>query len=148
MTEQIAIPQAGQDRLGGERAGKAFTSDLSVEEFTLLHQAGFAPLGLVVGTSIYHVGIQIGRWNQNQELTVLTAAMYQARSLAMHRMQQEAHVLGADGVTGVKLALNMYAWGQEVLEFTALGTAIAYQRAPGTLKAPSGWPFSDRKSVV
>ena len=47
-----------------------FTSDLSVSEYVLLGEAGFEPLGFVVGSSIYHVGIQVGRWSQNQELQV------------------------------------------------------------------------------
>ena len=50
-----------------------FTSDLSVNEFLLVKEAGFEPLGLVVGISIYHVGFQIGNWNQNQEMDVLSA---------------------------------------------------------------------------
>jgi hypothetical protein len=31
-----------------------FTSDLSVSEYVLLGEAGFEPLGFVVGSSIYH----------------------------------------------------------------------------------------------
>ena len=45
----------------GRRPGAMFTSDLSVNEFLLVREAGFRPLGLVLG-SIYHVGLQIGRW--------------------------------------------------------------------------------------
>ena len=58
-------------------------SDLSVSEYVLLGEAGFEPLGFVVGSSIYHIGLQTGRWSQNQELQVLTQAMYNARELAM-----------------------------------------------------------------
>jgi len=147
MADPNPLPAAAQQRLGSEQAGRAFTSDLSVEEYVLLEQAGFDSLGLVMGTSIYHVGIQVARWGQNQELTTLTNAMYQARILAMQRMLIEAHTLGADGITGVKLGLHMYAWGQEVLEFTAMGTAIRFRAAPGTLRAPSGWPFSSDLSA-
>lgn len=35
-----------------------FTSDLSVNEFLLVKEAGFHPLGFVMGSSIYHIGIQ------------------------------------------------------------------------------------------
>ncbi len=89
-----------------------FTSDLSVSEYVLLGEAGFEPLGFVVGSSIYHVGLQIGRWSQNQELQVLTQAMYNARELAMARMRAEADHLSADGIVGVQLRMQMYAWGQ------------------------------------
>jgi len=150
MTESISIPPAAGARLAdtaGGGADKAFTSTLSVDEFVVLQQAGFEPLGVTVGTSIYHVGIQVGRWNQNQELTVLTQAMYEARTNAIARMLQEAHALNADGVTGVRLELNMYAWGQEVLEFSATGTAVRFTAAPNTLRAPSGWPFTSDLSA-
>src|SRR5205085_7051090 len=119
MSEPIPMPQAATARLADTAGGgqqKAFTSTLSVDEFVVLQQAGFEPLGVTLGTSIYHVGIQIGRWSQNQELVVLTQAMYDARRAAMMRMLQEAHALNADGVTGVKLEMAMYTWGQEVLE--------------------------------
>ena len=77
----------------------------------LLGEAGFEPLGFVVGSSIYHVGLQISRWSQNQELQVLTQAMYDARELAMARMRAEADHLSADGIVGVQLRMQMYAWG-------------------------------------
>ena len=58
---------------------------------------GFEPLGLVLGSSIYHIGFQQSMWNQSQEMGVLTQAMYHARELAMTRMEEEADQLGADG---------------------------------------------------
>src|ERR1700685_1973607 len=83
-------PQAADSRLahpaGADPSG-VFSSDLSVSEYVLLGEAGFEPLGFVIGSSIYHIGLQIGRWSQNQELQVLTQAMYNARELAMTRMQ-------------------------------------------------------------
>ncbi|MFX7961267.1 hypothetical protein ABTK60_20480, partial [Acinetobacter baumannii] len=74
---------------------RLFTSDLSINEFLLVKQAGFDPLGLVMGSSIYHVGIQIPGHFQSMELDVLTQAFYEARELAMTRMEEEADVLGA-----------------------------------------------------
>ncbi|HZU71925.1 MAG TPA: hypothetical protein VE990_04065 [Acidimicrobiales bacterium] len=38
-------------------AGGLFTSDLSVNEFILVRQPGFRPRGLVLGSSIYRIGI-------------------------------------------------------------------------------------------
>ena len=105
MTEPSdgGIPQDAMTRLAELQPGSVgaiFTSDLTVNEFLLVKQAGFTPLGMVLGSSIYHVGIQIGRWSSNQELDVLSQAMYHARELAMTRMEQEANVLGADGIVG------------------------------------------------
>ena len=47
----------------------------------------------------------------NQELNVLTQAMYHARELAMVRMEEEADELGADGIVAVRLDVNIHAWG-------------------------------------
>ena len=94
------IPESGRERIERmkqEVARGFFTSDLSVNEFLLVKQAGFEPLGLVLGSSIYHIGFQQAGWNQSQELGVLTQAMYHARELAMTRMEEEADQLGADG---------------------------------------------------
>jgi uncharacterized protein YbjQ (UPF0145 family) len=125
-------------RMRGEGGTPLFTSDLSVSEFVLLEQMGWRPLGLVLGSSIYHVGIQYGNFYQNQELQYLTAAMYEARDLAMSRMEEEADVLGADGIVGVKLEVGGYAWAENALEFTAIGTAV---KAPGE----ESWRTRDNK---
>jgi uncharacterized protein YbjQ (UPF0145 family) len=101
-----------------------FTSDLSVNEFLLVKEAGFHPLGFVMGSSIYHIGIQTRKWGQSQELDKLTEAMYTARELAMNRMEEEAEELGADGVVGVRLDVNYYEWGNDSAEFIAFGTAV------------------------
>jgi uncharacterized protein YbjQ (UPF0145 family) len=143
-------PQAAEGRLAqtaGAAANGVFTSDLSVSEYVLLGEAGFEPLGFVVGSSIYHVGIQIGRWSQNQELQVLTQAMYNARELAMARMRAEADHLGADGIVGVNLRMQMYAWGQDVLEFVATGTAVKAMAGTGAHRAPDGRAFTSDLSA-
>src|SRR6202012_4562439 len=85
------------------RAGSIFTSDLSVNEFLLVREAGFRPLGPGLGRSISHLGLQVGRWGRNQELDVLSQAMYHARELAMTRMEAEADALRADGIVGGRL---------------------------------------------
>src|SRR5580658_1657837 len=143
-------PQAAEGRLA-QTAGAApagvFTSDLSVSEYVLLGEAGFEPLGFVVGSSIYHIGLQIGRWGQNQELQVLTQAMYNARELAMARMRAEADELGADGIVGVILRLQQYVWGQDVLEFVATGTAVRALAGTGAHRAPDGRAFTSDLSA-
>jgi uncharacterized protein YbjQ (UPF0145 family) len=113
-----------------------FTSDLSVNEFLLVREAGFSPLGLVLGSSIYHVGFQVGRWSQNQELDTLTQAMYHARELAMSRMEAEADVLGADGIVGVRLEIEFKEFGNDLAEFIAVGTAVKGDQPPPT---GEGW---------
>jgi hypothetical protein len=85
------IPASGRERIHRmkEEVDRGFfTSDLSVNEFLLVKESGFEPLGLVLGSSIYHIGYQQAMWNQSQEMGVLTQAMYHARELAMTRMEE------------------------------------------------------------
>lgn len=83
------IPEDAMRRLAEMKPGQntsLFTSDLSVNEFLLVRAAGFRPLGLVLGSS------NIG---QNVEIPQYTEALYDARELAMSRMQAEAEQLEA-----------------------------------------------------
>jgi uncharacterized protein YbjQ (UPF0145 family) len=133
------IPEAGRERLEQNREG-LYTSDLSVNEFMLVTQAGFDPVGLVVGSSIFHVGFQIAGPRSSRELDVLSQAMYSARHLAMTRMEEEADQLGADGIVGVRLEIGRYEWGPNMAEFIAIGTAVKHR--DGVLhRAPNGRPF-------
>src|SRR5215469_11241536 len=118
-----------------------FTSDLSVDEFLLVEQAGFEALGLVLGSSIYHVGFQWQKWSVSQELPILTQAMYEARELAMTRMEEEADLLGADGIVGVRLQINRYEFGADIAEFMAIGTAIKH-RTGDHFRTPANRPFT------
>jgi len=128
------VPQDAMRRLAELKPGQPgsiFTSDLSVNEFLLVREAGFRPLGLVLGSSIYHVGLQIGRWGRNQELDVLSQAMYHARELAMTRMEAEADALSADGIVGVRLDVEMKEFGADIAEFIAIGTAVQAEDGAG-----------------
>ncbi|MGB0094495.1 MAG: heavy metal-binding domain-containing protein [Solirubrobacteraceae bacterium] len=138
------IPESGRERI--ERMKKDlkrgfFTSDLSINEFLLVKQSGFEPLGLVLGSSIYHIGFQQANWSRNQEMGILTQAMYHARELAMTRMEEEADQLGADGVVGVRLDIGRYEWGADLAEFIAVGTAVKH-RGGELHRAPNGRPFT------
>jgi uncharacterized protein YbjQ (UPF0145 family) len=136
------LPKDALRRLA-ELQGKdaLFTSDLSVNEFLLVKEAGFHPRGLVVGSSIYHIGFQTKGWSTSREVQTLTQAMYAARELAMSRMEEEAEVLGADGIVGVRLDIGFYEWGRGTAEFLALGTAVSAEDG-GNWKTPAGKPFT------
>ncbi|HEV7557408.1 MAG TPA: heavy metal-binding domain-containing protein [Kofleriaceae bacterium] len=108
MTDEI--PKHAHERLADARRRDFFTSDLSVSEFLLVREAGFDPVGLVMGTSIYQVAPNIPRLGNDQpgcELVDTTKALYHARELAMTRMEDEAAELGADGIVGVRLTMNL-----------------------------------------
>ncbi|HZU77812.1 MAG TPA: heavy metal-binding domain-containing protein [Dehalococcoidia bacterium] len=136
------MPQDALRRLS-ELQGKdaLFTSDLSVNEFLLIKEAGFHPRGLVLGSSIYHIGFATRSWASSREVQALTQAMYSARELAMARMEEEASVLGADGVVGVRLDVGFYEWGRGTAEFIAIGTAVSAEDG-GDWKQPNGKPFT------
>src|SRR5215475_3014298 len=134
------LPQHARERLQEMREHRFFTSDLSVNEFLLVKEAGFRPLGLVMGSSIYHIGFQPIR-GVAEELTMLTQALYSARELAMVRMEEEADELGADGVVAVRLTLNVHAWGANVIEFLAIGTAVKSLSGEG-FRGPENRPFT------
>jgi uncharacterized protein YbjQ (UPF0145 family) len=127
--------------------GEPFVSDLSGREFFTLLRTGHRPLGFVMGSCVYHVGRrrtpvvarQVGR---NVELDVQTQALYNARELAMTRMQEEAAALGAVGVVGSRITESTHVWRHRFIEFLAFGTAIE----PLTAK-PSPLPLALSMSV-
>jgi uncharacterized protein YbjQ (UPF0145 family) len=142
----LGIPDDAMRRLAEMRPGQPtslFTSDLSVNEFLLVREAGFRPLGLVLGSSIYHVGLQLGRWSKNMELDTLSQAMYHARELAMTRMEAEAAALGADGVVGVRLDIEFKEFGSDLAEFIAVGTAVVADEAHRA--TPDGFSWRNTK---
>ena len=142
---QEGLPAHARGRLAAMKSGAGqkglFTSDLSVNEFLLVKEAGFDPLGLVVGSSIYHIGWQKPAMNQSMELETLTQAMYHARELAMTRMEEEADSIGADGIVGVRLEVGRQEWGENLAEFIAIGTAIKARNGESH-RAPNGRPFT------
>lgn len=135
-----------------------WTSDLSVNELLLVEQAGFEALGQVMGTSVYHVGIQWGSqaWRNSSwstgtsyEFDVLTRAFYNARHLALSRLTEEAALLGATAVVGVRLKRETVGWGADLLEFSAIGTAIresdvspAHAASTSAATSTSGGPYA------
>jgi len=119
----------------GRRAkGRPFSAALRGQEVHLLERAGYRPLGIASGVCAYHVGRQdFGAWarsvKDNREMTLYTEALYDARELAMGRLQEMALRLEADGVVGVRVTERSGVWGSHVIEFAAVGTAV---------RAPSG----------
>ena len=145
---QSLLPPSALARIQASTAAAGrkplFTSDLSVDEFALVRDAGFEPVGLVAGNSVYHVGLQPQQWNVSQELTVLTQAMYTAREYALARMMAETEALGADGVIGLDL-ISSPVGGEGMMDFRFIGTAVRSTRG-GNWRTPSGRPFSSELS--
>src|SRR3984957_11671065 len=137
----VDLRKHARERLTSMRQHHFFTSDLSVNEFLLVKEVGFDPLGLVMGSSMYHIGFGNVSYNQSPELTHMTQALYQARELAMERLEEEADELGADGIVGVRLQVNLHAWGKNIIEFLAIGTAIKRTDGQPGWRAPNNKPF-------
>jgi uncharacterized protein YbjQ (UPF0145 family) len=115
-----------------DRHGRPFTCDLSGEDFWGLVRGGFRPLGLCHGVCVYHVAHKtLGQWfsslnqiAQNMEQPQFTQALYDARELAMERMQWEARDVGGSGLVGVEVREANHGWDAHIIEFVGVGTAI------------------------
>jgi uncharacterized protein YbjQ (UPF0145 family) len=136
------IPTHAHERLASMRKKRFFTSDLSVNEFLLVKEAGFQPLGLVMGSSIYSISAQDLESAKPGEVQALTQALYQSRELAMERMEAEADELGADGIVAVRLDVSVHAWGTNLIEFLAIGTAVHHVGEQGSYRTRDGKPFT------
>ncbi len=132
------IPVRAQERVAQYRSAQPgtipFSSDLSVNEFLLTRKAGYEPMGLVTGSSVFHIGWN--RWNLTGEMEAQTRAQHDAAMAALGRMCQEALGMGASGVVGTKLEIKTLGWSEDLIEVIAIGTAI---RVPGS--PPPAEPF-------
>ena len=87
------------------------------------------PVAFVLGTCVYHIAHQsvmqsLRQAGQNQEMVTFTQGVYEARELALSRMQAEAAQSGSSGIVGVNVAVSNHVWGAHATEFFATGTAI------------------------
>lgn len=121
-----------------------FTSDLSSREWLTARHAGYEVISQVMGSSFMNISLFGGfRVNRSTgEVTAVSKAQLDARQLAVSRMQQEARILRATGVVGVRLVMRNYDWSQRQVEFTAIGTAIRVKGAE-----EGGEPFTSSLSA-
>ena len=87
------------------------------------------PVAFVLGTCVYHIAHQsimqtLRQAGQNQEMVQFTQGIYEARELALVRMQAEASEARSSGIVGVNVAVANHVWGAHATEFLATGTAI------------------------
>jgi uncharacterized protein YbjQ (UPF0145 family) len=129
---QGGLPHRAQRRIWehNQAAQPIFTSTFSAAEGVVAAATGITPVSQVMGSSVYHVGFSAYSSYGGGELTTLTAAYEQARSLALGRLQQEATLLRAHAVVDVRFERREYEWGADLLEFQAIGTAVRLANAP------------------
>jgi uncharacterized protein YbjQ (UPF0145 family) len=129
MAIGTAIRHTGGDASYKTVDNRPFTSDLSGQDFWTLLKTGYRPVSLVMGTCVYHVAHQgmmqaLKRVGRNVEMENFTQALYDARELALSRMQAEAEREQAEGIVGARVEETSYGWGSHVIEYFAVGTAV------------------------
>jgi uncharacterized protein YbjQ (UPF0145 family) len=128
--------RAGDGAAWRDRNNRPFTCDLSGVDFWALVRGGYRPISLAHGVCVYHIAQQtLGGFlnammsNQvmkNMEMPAFTQALYDARELAMGRMQYEAQLAGATaGIVAVDVHEQSHGWDSHILELVAVGTGIA-----------------------
>ena len=133
MQEMVMIGTASNHpALPPQYAQNPITSDLTNEEMWNLIYMGYMPIQLVLGVSVYSLGLVGGITSAFKalgrgEISELTSLIYEARENAIARIAADATACGADDVVGIKT--NVYQLGNGMIEFMAIGTAV--KRMPG-----------------
>lgn len=119
-----------------------WTTNLPVGDLVILHRAGLVPVTLVIGCCTWHQsfygwtpkfgkGALSAAWT-NQEVRPATEALYNARAVALERMNSAATALGASGIVGVTMKFGkpslVYPDGATA-GCEAFGTAVSQIRA-------------------
>lgn len=135
--EMLMIGTAAHNpHLQTTEANKIVTSDLTCQEMWNLTRMGYAPMKLLLGTSVYSLGFVGGLTSffksfVKGEIPELSKLVYEARENSLDLIQREAQHLGADKVVGVKTYVHQLGGG--LIEFLAIGTAVKKQDGLGTM---------------
>ncbi|PYQ12588.1 MAG: hypothetical protein DMF80_16605 [Acidobacteria bacterium] len=133
MQEMVMIGTASRHpALPAERERDPVTSDLTNQEMWNLARMGWAPVRLVLGVSVYSLGLAGGlaaklRGLVRGEIPELTSLIYDARENAIDHIRRDAAAAGAEDVVGIQTYI--YELGGGLIEFMAIGTAV--KRMPG-----------------
>jgi uncharacterized protein YbjQ (UPF0145 family) len=108
------------------------TSDLTGEELWSMTSLGYAPVKLLISTSVYSLGAIGGlkamfKGFVKGEISDLTTLIYDARENVFDRLKSEAAAAGAEEVVGTKTYI--IELGSGLVEIVAVGTAI--RKLPG-----------------
>ncbi len=111
------------------------TSDLTNEEMWGLINQGYMPVQLVLGVSVYSLGLVGGITSffksfVRGEIRELTTLIYEAREEALAHIADDARRYNADQVVGIKT--YVYNLGGGIIEFLAIGTAVKKMPGVGT----------------
>ena len=103
------------------------TSGLTAVETWNLARIGYTPIKLLIGTSVYSLGLLGGIKAAfgnlvKGEINTLTTLIYEAREEALRILEEQAEEAGADDVLGI--TTHIYDIGSGLIEFMAIGTAV------------------------
>jgi uncharacterized protein YbjQ (UPF0145 family) len=132
--------------LGDAYLRAPITSDLTNEEMWNLINMGHMPIQLVLSVSVYSLGLAGGivaafKGVAKGEISELTSLIYDARSNALRKLENDAAACGADRVVGIKT--YVIDLGDGVIEFMAIGTAT---KAMSSVKTQS--PYLIPQAVI
>ncbi len=107
--------------------GGVTTSDLTAEETWNIAKLGYAPIKLLLGTSVYALGFAGGIKATlanlvKGEIKSLTDLIYGAREKSIDKLRDQAQQIGADDVLGIKNYITDL--GNGLIEFLSIGTAV------------------------
>jgi uncharacterized protein YbjQ (UPF0145 family) len=118
--------------------GHPFDSDLTAADFITLLAAGYRPVTVAMGNCVYGLDPRELRKHRGNdaEIEPYTQAFFNARESAMERLQNDlfrdwpkGSPDAPTGIVGMTVSESTYggasASGPPIVEFTALGTAIA-----------------------
>ncbi len=128
MQEMVMIGTASTHAaLPPQYSQNPITSDLTNEEMWNMVHIGYMPIQLVLGVSVYSLGL-VGSITSafkglaRGEISELTTLIYDARENAINLIKKDAERVGADDVMGVQT--YVYELGGGIIEFMAIGTAV------------------------
>lgn len=147
------LPPAAAERpasTGGD--GGTWTSALSTGEFAAIRSVGFAPVGQVMGSAVFHIGRSGRYWGyhdcqypdarysyvygprgkgapialsgEGAPSGPLVGVFDEARRTALDRMSAECRAVGGDGVVSALLTMAPFVGRANCFEFKVIGTAV------------------------
>lgn len=142
-----SLEKAPSLRLEG---GAPFDSDLTASDFVTLLTAGFRPVTVAMGSCVYGLDPRTLRAHRgnDEEIPEYTQAFFDARESAMQRLQDELFAHWPPGTTDTPVGIvgmtvteatygGQGSSGPPIVEFTAVGTAIARLEHSDPRRAPS-----------
>jgi uncharacterized protein YbjQ (UPF0145 family) len=134
VKEMLMVGTASHNPALGELPLPA-TSELTGEELWNLTQMGYAPVRLLLGSSVYSLGFSGGLKAffsslSRGEVTSMSRLVYEARENCLAHIHREAAELKIDAVIGVKVFINELSGG--LVEVLAIGTGMKKHNAVAT----------------